>query len=100
MITKKKKMIAMFISVIFVFVMLSSLFYIAKEENHKCTGEDCPICSCLHQAERTLKNLGTGLIVSFSLNSIVIITGLMDSICCIWVLLCTSLVHQKVRLND
>ena len=99
MITKKKKMIAMFISVIFVFVMLASLFYIAKEENHKCTAEDCPICACVHQAEQTLKNLGTGLVGSFYLSLINVIA---DSICflCMWMILCTSLFRQKVRLND
>lgn len=39
-------------------------FYIAKEENHNCTGEDCPVCACIHQAEQNLKNLGTGLAVA------------------------------------
>ena len=35
-----------------------------KEENHNCTGEDCPVCACIHQAEQNLKNLGTGFAVA------------------------------------
>ena len=55
MTTEKRKHLAAWFSIIFIFVTLASLFYIVKEENHKCTGEDCPVCACVHQAEQTLK---------------------------------------------
>ena len=57
MTTEKRKHLAAWFSIIFIFVTLASLFYIVKEENHKCTGEDCPVCACMHQAEQTLKRL-------------------------------------------
>lgn len=48
MTTEKRKHLAAWFSIIFIFVTLASLFYIVKEENHKCTGEDCPdLCVCL-----------------------------------------------------
>ena len=40
MTTEKRKHLAAWFSIIFIFVTLASLFYIVKEENHKCTGED------------------------------------------------------------
>ena len=52
----RKKNIAVIACVLFVFVTLASLFYIAKEENHQCTGEDCPICACIRQAKQIDKN--------------------------------------------
>ena len=60
---KKKKCIAAIICILFVFVTFASLFYIVKEADHECTGENCPICACVHQAHQTLKNLGTGTII-------------------------------------
>ena len=53
----RKKNIAVIACVLFVFVTLASLFYIAKEENHQCTGEDCPICACIRQAKQIVKNV-------------------------------------------
>ena len=99
MTTKKKKITAAIICIIFIVVTFASLFYIVKEENHKCTGEDCPICACIHQAEQTLKNLGTGATVEFSSNFFVLLEGII-TISCIWMIPGTSLVYQKVRLND
>ena len=45
---KRQKKAAILICMAFLFVMLASFFYIAKEENHNCTGEDCPVCACIH----------------------------------------------------
>ena len=96
---KRKKIISVAAAILFLFVTFASLFYIAEEENHHCTGEDCPICINIHQAEQTLKNLGNGMITIVTVNPMLIwfallITGpfLLVSD--------TSLVSQKVRLND
>ena len=51
--TKKKRVFSMAVCILFIFVTFASLFYIVKEENHHCTGEDCPICANIHQAEQT-----------------------------------------------
>ncbi len=41
-------------------VVLFSTFYIAAENNHDCTGDDCPICICIRQCEAVLHQLGDG----------------------------------------
>ena len=97
--TKKKRVFSRAVCILFLFVTFASLFYIVKEENHNCTGEDCPICANIHQAEQTLRNLGTGTIAHAVVNPmplmfILAIAGQAS------VVLNTSLVSQKVRLNN
>ena len=56
--TRTKRTFSVAVCILFLFVTFASLFYIVKEENHHCTGEDCPICANIHQAEQTLRNVG------------------------------------------
>lgn len=96
---QSNKHLSLIVCMTLVFVMLASLFYIAKEANHDCSGEDCPICACIHQAEQTIRNLGTGVIVSVCIGAVIVLLVSMPDkkqFC-----LCpVSLVSQKVRLND
>ena len=57
---KAQRILAGFTCAAFVIVAFFSLLFIAKEAHHDCTGEDCPVCACIHQAEQTLKQIGTG----------------------------------------
>ena len=97
--TQKQRYLALIISISFFVVSILSLSYIAREEIHDCSGEDCPICACIHQAEQNLKNLGTGVVISSGLDLFLQI----DSVRIPFVLVfipCTTLITQKVRLND
>lgn len=47
------------------------------EANHHCTGEACPVCANIHQAEQTLRNLSTGTIVHAAVNPILIMCVLV-----------------------
>ncbi|WP_099468713.1 hypothetical protein [Konateibacter massiliensis] len=97
--TKKQSSLAFLICAAFIIVTLFSTFFIVKEANHNCSGEDCPICACVHQTEQTLKQLGTGTIETAAL-----IPGILSFIpvlfCMFLFIPCTSLVSQKVRLDD
>ncbi len=84
----RKKSMAAVICIFLIFVTFASLFYVAREEDHNCTGKDCPICACVHQAKQVLRNLGTTPAVGFFVSPV------------IFIVLSISLVHQKVRLND
>lgn len=96
---KRQKTFSIAVCVLFLFITFASLFYIAEEENHYCTGEDCPICANIHQTEQTLKNLATAMsaITIVNLMPVLFILLVMG-----WFLpvFHTSLVSQKVRLND
>lgn len=96
---KKQKSMALAVGILFIFMTFMSLFFIEKEADHVCTGEDCPICACLHQVEQIFKNLGLGITVSIAesnggLLSGWMMTGLFSAVFVI------SLVSQKVRLNN
>ena len=89
----------MILCVIFIVVTWFSLFYIEKEENHICTGEDCPICACVHQVEQTIRNLGTGADPLGGIFTVVMCFLAVHT----WnfcQIPATSLIRQKVRLND
>lgn len=97
--TRKQRLLAGFTCAVFVIVAFFSLLFIAKEAHHDCAGEDCPVCACIHQAEQTLKQIGTGsaetvgafapqfpLVVAFLCFPLFVPVG--------------SLISQKVRMNN
>ena len=97
--TKTKKAFFIVVCILFLFVTFASIFYIVKEENHHCMGEDCPICDNIHQAEQTLRNVGNGSFTIAAINPMLIMFALL--ITGQFLLVSdTSLVSQKVRLND
>ena len=92
--TKKKRVFSMAVCILFIFVTFASLFYIVKEENHYC-----PICANIHQAEQTLRNVGYGTITIATINPMLILFALLITGQFL-IVSDTSLVSQKVRLND
>ena len=96
---KRQKTFSIAVCVLFLFITFASLFYIAEEENHYCTGEDCPICANIHQAEQTLRNLGAGTVIHATVNPVLFMFVLAIAGQA-FVVSNTSLVSQKVRLNN
>ena len=95
---KNRTKLALLISVIFVVVTFFSLFYVTKEQNHRCVDRDCPICACMHQAEQALKTLGDGAAEAVvSLAVFVMAIGLIAR--GFTNLVCKSLITQKVQMN-
>lgn len=99
MYTKKQKTLAFMICTVFIVVTFFSIFFIMKEADHDCTGENCPVCACIHQVEDTLQQLGTGRVEAEDfLPAIEMFT--LALACAFLFVPCTSLISQKVRLND
>lgn len=96
---KKRNFTSIFICALLVFLMIFSLFYIAREENHDCTGEDCPICTCLHQAEQTVKTIGSSTVSACFILSAFILLFLLPVQWSDYRVF-PSLISQKVRLNN
>lgn len=97
--TRKQKRLAFIICMAFIATAFFSVLFIVKEADHDCTGENCPVCACIHQAEQTLKQLGTGDTGSTFIiaRSSFVIAPLFLAVLLIP---CVSLISQKVRLND
>ncbi|MFQ9680966.1 MAG: hypothetical protein ACLRZH_13595 [Ruthenibacterium lactatiformans] len=82
-------------------LLLSPSFpsFIAKEAHHDCTGEDCPVCACIHQAEQTLKQIGTGS--SETAGAFAPQFPLVVAFLCLPLFVpVASLISQKVRMNN
>ncbi len=97
--TKKQRTLAFIICMAMIATALFSMLFIVKESGHDCTGKDCPVCACIHQAARTLKLLGTGdagralpVLDFFSAVAAFFLAPLFVP--------CATLIDQKVRLNN
>ena len=96
---KAQRILAGFTCAAFVIVAFFSLLFIAKEANHDCTGEDCPVCACIHQAEQTLKQIGTGS--SETAGAFAPQFPLVVAFLCLPLFVpVVSLISQKVRMNN
>lgn len=96
--TRNKRAFAFILCIAFIFVTFFSLLFIEKEADHDCTGTDCPICACVHQAEQCLKYLGTGAETSMKIPVMMIFAFLTVGL--YFFVPCISLVSEKIRLND
>lgn len=99
MYTKKQKRLAFLICVTFIFVTFFSILFIVEESDHDCRGENCPVCACIYQAEQTLKQIGTG-VAEAAVPALITEQFALASACVVLIVPFTTLVKQKVRLND
>ena len=61
--SKIRRVLTVLLAAAVLFMMLSSVFYIAIEADHDCAGEDCPICYQISVCEYTLKSVGQAVLV-------------------------------------
>lgn len=96
---KTEKITACIIGMMMFFVVLFSVFYIAHEANHDCTGEDCPICACVAKCEKALQRIGAGAAAKAAVIlpefHVVLTPVLLGSFCFL-----QTPVSRKVRLNN
>ena len=56
--TNKKRVVAVILSALVLFALMTSLFVIMHEADHDCIGENCPVCAVIAVCQNTLKTLG------------------------------------------
>ena len=97
-ISNTRRIVAGIMVVMMFVVVLFSVFCIAVEANHDCTGDDCPICACIQQCENILNQVGDGV----SRGSIVapVVFLLLFVLFSVYSILQETLVSTKVRLNN
>ena len=59
--TKKKRLFSILVCCLLLFTLFFSMFFIAVELNHECTGKNCPVCLEIHACVQTLKAFGTAI---------------------------------------
>ncbi|MCD8022663.1 MAG: hypothetical protein LUF30_06730 [Lachnospiraceae bacterium] len=94
-----KQIIVFLIAAVCFFAVLFSFSCISRCRNHICTGQDCPICALVNQAERSVKQISSGAIsgAGILLTAILSLTVLMTA--AQWVA-GTSLISCKIRMNN
>ncbi len=55
--TKKKRIIATVLAVVFALAVALSLVFIAAEADHDCSGEGCPVCELLALCRGVLRGV-------------------------------------------
>ncbi len=96
---RAKRITAGIIALIMLVVMLLASQFIVTHIHHDCSGEDCPVCACMHQCESVLRTIGSGM----SGNTAIAVPVLLIFIIISLQAVCdtvNTLVSCKVRLND
>ena len=93
----KKIMSGIIVLMMLSFLMLSSVF-IAREADHDCCGEDCPICEFIQQCENTVRG---EFLVSSGLSVIIPVLFVIFSVCLLVdAFVKATPVSRKIRLNN
>lgn len=95
----KNKYLTLFLSGIITLIMLLSAMYMAEEVHHECSGEECPICECLHICEEILYETEGAEVVLVAAAVTVLIVYMMER-GAVYMLLHDTPVSEKVRMDS
>ena len=95
--TSKRITAAAVAAVMFVFVLFS-VYYIASETGHHCSGADCPICADIRHCETVLQGTGRAVMAI----SVAVFAVLVRNLICIPAdaPVPSTPVSRKVRMNN
>ncbi|HPR39735.1 MAG TPA: hypothetical protein PKY19_04105 [Oscillospiraceae bacterium] len=97
--TIKNRAIALLLSAAVLSAVILSVVFIAKEADHDCTGENCPICHEIKVCVRTLALIGAA--VTGVMLHIMVRLAVSGIVCrCSDRAFFSTPILQKVRLND
>lgn len=97
--TKRNRAAARLLSAVILSAVILSVLFLAKEADHDCTGENCPICHAIRDCARALNLLGAavpGAAILAGSRFVVpaSVRRYQEP------LFYNTLIRQKVRLND
>lgn len=98
-VSKNVRVAACIMAFMVLFIVLFSSSYIAGHVHHHCTGEDCPVCACIHQCESMIRNMGDGVAVFTAVVLPILVafaSASMPDLAFLW----GTPVSRKVRLNN
>lgn len=98
-ISNSQRIAAALLGIAVLVALLFSAFFMTAETDHRCTGEDCPICACIHQCSQNIRQIGDGTVGQ--IHFVVTVSFLLLPLLCnITNLFYATPVTQKVRLNN
>lgn len=90
---------ALILSIVMLFAVLFSVFYIAHESGHHCGGDDCRICVCLEQCSSILQQAGYGALFLSSVPALFLLS-VSAVVFTVFTTVRSTPVSCKVRLNN
>lgn len=58
---KKNRIVTFLICICFFTILILGTIYEAKESDHSCSGDNCPICAHIQQIENTIRQFSTAI---------------------------------------
>ena len=98
-VTIAKRTTVCIIAFLLLAITLFSAFYISAEAEHDCAGENCPICACILQCEKTLHHIGSSGVLQIAAvlpAILILVSAPLFSFC----FSRDTLVSRKVRLDN
>lgn len=95
----KMRLAAAFLAAAILIIVLFSVFFIAHEADHDCTGDGCPVCALIQTCENNLRQLGGGTAASYAVGVLVFLTLAMPVLTAFATIALTP-VSRKIRLNN
>lgn len=95
-----QKVIAFMISAVLFCLITAASVFIVLHAGHDCTGEDCPVCDGIRQAESVFRMTGDG--DAGTVTGVVTVCPVVVSTVLLFLplILLPTLVQQKVQLNN
>ncbi len=94
-----KRLAAAFLAMAVLFFVLFSVFFIAHEADHDCSGDGCPVCALIQMCEDNIRQLGSGTAASAAVSVLVFLTLAMPVFTAFAINVSTP-VSRKIRLNN
>lgn len=94
---QSKKIASGIMAFMMLVVVMLSVFFIAVEVEHDCTGENCSVCACIEQCESILNHWNKNVV---ALSVILLPMILLSLILPVYTLILSMPVSRKVRLNN
>jgi len=95
----QKKIIALLICAVILSSLLISVVYLAKEANHKCPGDHCPVCMQMQEVRRSIDQVGSAILLTFLLGLAISVLFFGLSHFFIHIISPTP-VSQNIRMNN
>ena len=99
-ITRKSKWLALICAAVIVLSMFRSVFDIAQEADHDCIGPGCPICTAIERCENAAKLFGSGTPENSGAPNILFQPVPEALIICSPLFVLSTLITQRVRMDD
>ena len=97
--SRSKRIASGIIGIMMLVIMLFSAFYIASEAVHDCSGEDCPVCTCIQLCKNSLHQT---CVSTTGHSPLLFLSGLVLLLKALFEVIRPhdSLITRKIRMNN